>query len=67
MMSMAPPLLGSPWVLGPEERLVRIVLHGIYGPLVINNVEWNLVMPGQNANPAMTDAVERCGHKGDPR
>lgn len=55
MASMAPPLVNSPWVLGPEERLIRIVLQGIYGPLTIHGTEWNLVMPGQKDNPALTD------------
>jgi len=55
MMSMAPSLVDSPWVLGPEERLIRIVLDGIYGPLVIKGTEWNLVMPGQKHNPSLTD------------
>ena len=55
MASLAPPLVDSPWVLGPEERLIRIVLDGIYGPLVINGTKWNLVMPGQKHNPSLTD------------
>ncbi len=55
MASMAPPLVNSPWVLGSEERLILIVLHGIYGPLTINGTEWNLVMPGQKDNPILTD------------
>lgn len=55
MASMAPPLVDSPWVLGPEERLIRIVLDGIYGPLVIKGTKWNLVMPGQKHNPSLTD------------
>lgn len=30
---LAPPLLDSEWVLGPAERPVRIVLHGVRGPI----------------------------------
>ncbi|MAS92834.1 MAG: dehydrogenase [Verrucomicrobiales bacterium] len=30
---LAPPLLDSEWVLGPSERPVRIVLHGVRGPI----------------------------------
>lgn len=55
MASMAPSLVDSPWVLGSEERLINIVLHGLYGPLVIKGTEWNLVMPGQKDNPTLTD------------
>jgi putative heme-binding domain-containing protein len=31
-----PSLVGSPWVLGSEERLVKSVLHGLWGPMVVN-------------------------------
>lgn len=55
MPSLAPPLVDSPWALGSEERLIRIILQGIYGPMVLNNVEWNLVMPGQKDNPLLDD------------
>jgi len=32
---LAPPLLDSEWVLGPVERPVRIVLHGVRGPITV--------------------------------
>jgi mono/diheme cytochrome c family protein/glucose/arabinose dehydrogenase len=32
---LAPPLLDSEWVLGPSERPVRIVLHGVRGPIQV--------------------------------
>jgi mono/diheme cytochrome c family protein/glucose/arabinose dehydrogenase len=32
----APPLAGSEWVVGDEERLALIVLHGIEGPLEVS-------------------------------
>ncbi|MCA9099349.1 MAG: hypothetical protein KDA36_13225, partial [Planctomycetaceae bacterium] len=31
-----PPLVGSPWVNGSEERLVKMALHGMWGPLTVN-------------------------------
>jgi putative heme-binding domain-containing protein len=31
-----PTLVGSPWVLGSEERLVKSVLHGLWGPMTVN-------------------------------
>ena len=31
-----PPLLGSPWVLGSEERLIKATLHGMWGKLEVN-------------------------------
>lgn len=39
-----PPLAGSEWVTGSEERLVRIVLHGLQGPITVAGVEYNNVM-----------------------
>ena len=44
--SLAPPLAGSEWVLdeGPN-RIVRIVLDGLQGPITVKGVEWNLAMP----------------------
>lgn len=32
---LAPPLLDSEWVLGSPERTVRIVLHGVRGPISV--------------------------------
>jgi len=33
----------SNWVVGSEERLIKIVLRGIYGPIVVNGKKY----PGQ--------------------
>jgi mono/diheme cytochrome c family protein/glucose/arabinose dehydrogenase len=44
--NVAPALAGSDWVAGPSERLIRVVLHGLYGPIQVNGVAWNLNMPG---------------------
>jgi len=43
---VAPPLVDSEWVGGPPERLVRIVLNGLYGPIQVGDQTWNLSMPG---------------------
>ncbi|MBC7369365.1 MAG: c-type cytochrome [Undibacterium sp.] len=32
---LAPPLLDSEWVLGSPEKVVRIVLHGVRGPIKV--------------------------------
>lgn len=43
-----PPLAGSEWVLAPKpDRLVRIVLHGLSGPITVKGQTYNSVMPGQ--------------------
>jgi mono/diheme cytochrome c family protein len=39
-----PPLAGSEWVQGNEERVIRIVLHGLNGPITVKGTEFNNVM-----------------------
>lgn len=53
--SLGPPLAGSAWVTGPSEVLARIVLHGLAGPIEVNGVAWNGVMPGHAAMPGFDD------------
>jgi glucose/arabinose dehydrogenase/mono/diheme cytochrome c family protein len=40
MVPLAPPLVNSGWVLGPEQRLARIVLHGLEGPVHVNGIKY---------------------------
>jgi mono/diheme cytochrome c family protein len=40
-----PPLVNSEWVTGSEERVIRIVLHGLVGPIKVNGTEYNSAMP----------------------
>jgi mono/diheme cytochrome c family protein len=41
----APPLSGSDWVLASGgDRIVRIVLNGLTGPITVKGQEWNLTM-----------------------
>lgn len=42
---LAPPLVDSDWLLGPPERPIKIVLHGVGGPLVVGGRTWRLEMP----------------------
>jgi mono/diheme cytochrome c family protein len=35
-----PPLAGSEWVIGSEERVIRIVLHGLKGPVKVKGVDY---------------------------
>jgi len=44
-----PPLAGSDWVTGDETRLALVVLHGLMGPILVNDEPWDGVMPGQGA------------------
>src|SRR5215467_7323071 len=45
-MGDAPALANSPWVTGPESRLIRIVLHGVRGPMVVDGKTYDREMPG---------------------
>lgn len=39
-----PPLANSPWVRGPESRMIRIVLHGLRGPIEVGDRTYNREM-----------------------
>lgn len=51
-----PPLAGSEWVnaVGPN-RLIRIPLLGLMGPIKVKDTDWNLNMPAMAVGGAMTD------------
>ena len=40
-----PPLAGSEWVTGDEARLVRVILHGLTGPIDVEGESYSGVMP----------------------
>jgi mono/diheme cytochrome c family protein len=40
-----PPLAGSEWAQGPDERLIRIVLDGLSGPITVKGGQFNNSMP----------------------
>jgi len=42
---LAPPLAGSEWVSGSEGRLIRIVLHGLRGPIKVKGETFEMDMP----------------------
>jgi mono/diheme cytochrome c family protein len=72
MPGLAPPLCDSEWVLGEPRTLVRIVLHGIKGPIEVAGNTWTLEMPGQHVLTdddvaAVTTFVRRAfGHAASP-
>ena len=39
-----PPLAGSEWAQGSEERVIRIVLHGLNGPITVKGTKFENVM-----------------------
>jgi mono/diheme cytochrome c family protein len=40
-----PPLAGSAWVTGNEERVIRVLLHGLSGPVDVEGTAYNGAMP----------------------
>jgi len=54
MRGEAPPLESSAWVTGPENRLIKIVLNGLHGPIEVLGKTYNQEMPG--FGPILTDA-----------
>jgi glucose/arabinose dehydrogenase/mono/diheme cytochrome c family protein len=71
--SLAPPLAESEWVTGPSERLARIVLQGLQGPITVKGEAWDKVMPGHaglagfddnSASGLLTYLHRAWGHSG---
>ena len=67
-----PPLAGSEWVQGDKGRLVRIVLHGITGPVTVAGEEYEGMMPpwgGALGDPEIAAVAtyirSSWGNKGD--
>jgi mono/diheme cytochrome c family protein/glucose/arabinose dehydrogenase len=69
---LAPPLVDSEWVSGPATRLVRIVLHGLRGPIKVKGESFELDMPALGAldDEQIAQAVSfvrrEWGHTFDP-
>lgn len=40
-----PPLAGSDWVGGDKDRLIRTILFGLRGPIIVNEKKYNGFMP----------------------
>jgi len=58
VVNLGPPLDGSEWVTGDPDRLGKIFLHGMIGPVEVAGKVYNppAAMPGLSFNPLMTDA-----------
>ena len=72
MDGIAPPLVDSEWVLGREDRLTRIVLHGLHGPIKVGKKTMDLEMPGLGVLPdeqissVLTYLRREWGHEANP-
>lgn len=55
--NLGPQLDHSDWVTGSEDRLVKILLHGLTGPIKVNNKTFTPLafMPGLGQNPIIKD------------
>ncbi|MEX0289644.1 MAG: c-type cytochrome [Flavobacteriaceae bacterium] len=40
-----PPLAGTDWVTGDKERLIKVILEGLEGPIEVNGKQYSAVMP----------------------
>lgn len=61
LVPIAPPLVESEWVEGSEERLVKVVLHGLEGPITVKGKVYKApevqpVMPGIKYSKEFNDA-----------
>ena len=70
---LAPPLLDSEWILGSHERPVRIVLHGVRGPISVLGRVHTGDMPGfggalndQQISSILTYLRREWGHTAAP-
>jgi mono/diheme cytochrome c family protein/glucose/arabinose dehydrogenase len=69
---LAPPLLDSEWALGPERRVIRIVLQGVSGPISVNGRTYSYEMPmlaklsDQEIAAALTYVRREWDHDADP-
>lgn len=57
---LAPPLVGSEWVLGSEKRLIALVMDGVMGPIEVLGKTYTVpeiqpLMPGLRLNPEVND------------
>lgn len=77
MNRFAPPLRNSEWVLGSEERLALLLLHGMEGPVTVAGKEYDVpeilpAMPSFSTYDAeklaaiMTYIRREWGHRAEP-
>lgn len=72
MEGLAPPLVDSEWVLGPQQRVVRIVLNGVHGPIQVGKKTVELEMPGLGSldddqiASVLTYIRREWGHEANP-
>lgn len=60
MVNIYPPLVDSPWVTGSEDRLIKLTLHGLWGPITVKGVTYDPTkgVPPMTAFKALLDDEE---------
>jgi mono/diheme cytochrome c family protein len=67
-----PTLVGTRWVAGDPEVLIKVTLHGLQGPITVNGRPWNAMMapfqhlPDAQISAALTHARTSWGHAASP-
>lgn len=56
-----PPLVGAKWVTGEEERLARILINGLNGPIEVKGSSYNGNMPAFGPNGLNLKAKDIAG------
>lgn len=57
-----PPLAGVDWVTGDPDRLIRILVHGLQGPIEVKGSTYNGIMPAFGLGSAYNWNDERISH-----
>ena len=69
---LAPPLRDSEWTVGSENRLIRLALHGVRGPIAVKGKQYDLDMPplgildDEQISNILTYIRREWGHTADP-
>ena len=69
---LAPPLAESEWVLGDPERIIKVVMHGLRGPIKVKGVSYSYDMPAagfltdEQIAGVLTYVRREWDHEADP-
>ena len=67
-----PSLVGTSWVIGDPELLIKVTLHGLQGPITVKGRPWNAMMmplsnlPDRQIAAALTHARTSWGNTASP-
>ncbi len=67
-----PPLAGSDYMMADKTRSIEVVLNGLQGPIMVNGVDYNSLMPPMNqlddqtVADILTYARNSWGNEGEP-